>query len=128
MILSYDKVLCHSLSDMSGRSRSSQLTLYNEFTIAEFPIVIERFCRSITSCFCRLFALNGLLVILWISTRISDVGEIYLGKESLQNAYILRKQGTYKRWVGFQVWLSFLSSGFLQTTPADTSDLKHLED
>ena len=56
-----------------------------------------------TSFVCRLVALNGLLLILWISTRISDVGEISLYTQGLRSACIVKNQGTYGRWAGVQI-------------------------
>ena len=62
---------------------------------------------SMTSFVCRRVALNRLLLILWISTRISDVGEIPRHTQGLRYAYIMKQQGTYGRWAGVQMRLLF---------------------
>ena len=48
--------------------------------------------------------IEGLLV--WIRTRTSDVGETPLHMHTHQQLFVVRKQGTYRRWAGVQDWLS----------------------
>lgn len=68
--------------------------------------------RSNTSLICRVFAQNKWPRFMWISVRISDVGEIPLHVHSYQLMYIPAKQGAYRRWVGVQVWLSCVCKSF----------------
>ena len=67
-------------------------------------------------------------MILWISTRISNVGETSLYTQSLQWAYTASKEGTYEIWMVSKSGYHFsviLSPDFPQTTPGDTPNLGH---
>ena len=84
---------------------------------------------SMVSLFCHVFAQKELLVVHWITARISGIEETSLHTHSLQRVYVVRKKG--RTGVGPVPRTGFLSPvlvapRFLQTTLRYTPDLGHL--